>query len=159
VRNKRTTEELQKELRWLKEQFARIIPRIEHLEAKVQKETQVEITLADGQRVKCSTADERDLREYDDLMKLLFEYGHKKRQIELWLSPPKGRPKGRRNERPKPVDPTIASALAFHKTPEGQTSTLMKLAQKFSGFKTRAEWKKWVYRFKKASTEARQSQA
>ena len=67
------------------------------------------------------------------------------KETKLLLEPsPPGRPKGRRNQKYKPVDPTIAAAL---QDPQGLTR--MELAHKHSGLKTRDEKQKWIWKYDK----------
>jgi hypothetical protein len=66
-------------------------------------------------------------------------------RLERKLEPsPPGRPKGRRNEKYKPVDPTIAAALQ-----DSLGLTRMELAHKHSGLKTRDEKQKWIWKYDK----------
>lgn len=115
--SKKTIEALKKRLAWLDDQLAETIPRMKALRHKIL-EAPEETGLADGiiplgafEQGKVNPAEWRVRREYDDSMKLLARYRSEKTDVESWLTPRKGRPRGKRNETARPPDPAIAAAL------------------------------------------------
>src|SRR5690348_13022136 len=84
---------------------------------KMWKEIQewpVEMIVVNGQKFKIparAIKNEQLSRTHDDCMREKGRVEYEIRETESLLSPAKGRPKGRRNERSKPADPTIVAAL------------------------------------------------
>src|SRR5713226_4845100 len=159
MRSKKTTEALQAKLSRLKHSSIELAQQAE----KMWKEIQgwpVEVIAVHGQKFKARRVVSQQVdRTYDDSLRELGRIAGEIRDTELLLHPPKGRPKGRRNERSKPPDPTFVEARKYRKTPEGRKLTLLQLAQKFSGGKNRVEWGRWKYRFKKDNQQAPRSRS
>jgi hypothetical protein len=152
---------LEDKKRWLEEQLANSKKQTEEMWSKLEKAPRETIELptleiingepVEGkQKVVVVHTDQRLEREHEDAMRAQYRLQYELGEIEFLLSPGKGRPKGRRNEKSKPIDPTFVKAREYRKTPEGRKLTLDKIAQMFSGCKNRVEWSKWKYRFQKS---------
>jgi len=159
VKSKKTTTALKAKVARLNEQIIDVIRAAEALEKELLAAPHgsalvaAYIPLGATEQVVAS-GDARKMGEYVRLRKLLRQYDYEKSEIESWLSPPKGRSKGRRNDTPKPIDPTIAAAMEALKGADGRKLTALQLAHKYSGLGTHSEKRKWVQRFRKANQKA-----
>lgn len=167
MKSKKTTKALNEQLAAVNERLLALLPRVKSLEEQISKAPGTSrMTVAHGivplgglENIAVVSKDLALYQEYVQLTKLQGKCEDEKKHIESWLYPSKGRPRGRRNDTPKLVDPSITAALKIRKTQEGRKLTLIKLAKECSGLKTRAEWEKWIYRFKKENSKARRSQS
>jgi len=169
MKSTKAGKKLEQKKRVLEEQFTDLKKQTEEMHLQIEKAPRETIEvptleIVNGkdvqgtQKVVVTHADQRLLRDYDDAMRTLFHIEYQIREIEFLLSPPKGRPKGRRNEQPKLADPTMLAALEDWKNSPEPKPGSRKLAFRHCKVKTEEGRKRWMYRFKKFREKAQRSQ-
>jgi hypothetical protein len=108
----------------------------------------------DQSKLSCLTEGQREIFSgFAQVLMGLAEDRYQLDETNLLLKPRLGRGEGSRNKKQKPLEPTIAQALEYRKTPEGRALKLYQLAQKMNPGHHRDYWRKWIHRFKKAQTQ------
>jgi hypothetical protein len=156
AKSKQVTDWLEAQRRVLFGDMEQLVAQIEVFD-KIIKEAPTRTFQAHGRKWRVSTADQRLIQESEDAWLRLCRVGQKLREIEFQLSPPKGRPKGSRNKRSKLPDPTIVAALKDLESASGPKPDDRVLAVRHCKDKTEKGRTNWIYRLKKAKTNANRS--
>jgi hypothetical protein len=156
AKSKKVTYWLEARRQALLGEMEQLVAKIEVLDKKIEQ-APTRIFRKYGVKYKVSTADQGLINISSDAWRGLYRVGHELRDIEFHLSPPKGRPKGSRNKRSKLPDHTIVAALKDLENTSGPKPKDRVLAVRHCKDQTEKGRTNWIYRFKKAKTEANRS--